>query len=89
MGEKGAVLVTEDGGIFKGTAPEGKAINTTGAGDSMVAGFIAGYKETGDFEYALRLGIASGSASAFSEKLATAEEVQALLKAVTIRNYTV
>ena len=72
MGGDGAILITEDGDTLKSKVPEGKVINTTGSGDSMVAGFIAGICEKEDFEYALKLGIASGSASAFSENLAIA-----------------
>lgn len=80
MGGKGAVLLDEYGQEHTSPAPEGKVINAVGAGDSMVAGFIAGYLETGDYEYAFRKGLAAGSASAFSEQLATGSEVEALLK---------
>lgn len=88
MGKRGAILVSEEGNILKGIAPDGKAVNTTGAGDSMVAGFIAGYKETGDLSYALRLGVAAGSASAFSERLATCKGVEEYLNAVIVEEYT-
>ena len=54
--------------------------NSVGAGDSMVAGFLAGYLQTGNYAYALRLGIAAGSATAFSLELATKEEIHALLE---------
>ena len=57
-------------------APQGKVINAVGAGDSMVAGFLAGWMLKSDYEYAFRMGLATGSASAFSEKLATKEEVE-------------
>ena len=60
-------------------APKGKLVNSTGAGDSAVVGFLAGYIETKDFEKAFKMGIASGSASAFSENLATKEEIIKLL----------
>ncbi|MFR9257165.1 MAG: PfkB family carbohydrate kinase, partial [Merdibacter sp.] len=61
-------------------APQGTLVNSVGAGDSMVAGFLSGYLESdGDHAYALRKGIAAGSASAFSEDLATAREVSMLL----------
>ena len=76
MGAEGAILVTEKGEIIKSGAPKGKVINTTGSGDSMVAGFITGFIEKGDFLYALKMGIAAGSASAFSENLATCEEIK-------------
>ena len=59
---------------------KGKVKNSVGAGDSMVAGFIAGYLETGDYKEALRKGLLTGSASAFSDNLATKEEVEELGK---------
>ena len=59
-------------------APEGKLINAVGAGDSMVAGFIAGWKEERDYEHAFRMGVAAGSASAFSRLLATETEIREL-----------
>lgn len=80
LGGDGAILVTADGDILRQKAPEGKVVNTTGAGDSVVSGFIAGYMKTGDFSYALRLGVCAGSASAFSEELATKEEIELLFK---------
>ena len=76
MGGKGAMLVTENDEVFRFDAPEGKVVNTTGSGDSMVAGFIAGYMERNDYEYALKMGLSAGSASAFSENLATGEEIR-------------
>ncbi|MBQ3665031.1 MAG: 1-phosphofructokinase [Lachnospiraceae bacterium] len=78
--EKGAVLICEDGNVLVCKAPEGKAVNSVGAGDSMVAGFIAGYLKSGDEGYALKMGIAAGSASAFSENLATKEKVEKVFK---------
>lgn len=80
MAGEGAVLVTEDGRTYRAKAPEGKVINSVGAGDSMVAGFLAGYLENGDYANALRMGVCTGSASAFSEELATGEEVRKLLQ---------
>ena len=79
MAGDGAVLVAEDGGIFQSEAPKGKVVNSVGAGDSMVAGFIAGYLENGSYEKAFQMGVCTGSASAFSEELATKAEVIALL----------
>jgi len=76
----GAILVTEDGDIYTSKVPEGILVNSVGAGDSMVAGFLSGWLEQKDYEYAFRLGIAAGSASAFSEDLATKEEIVAVLK---------
>lgn len=75
MGGLGAVLVDEAGGVFLSEAPEGVVVNSVGAGDSMVAGFLAGWLEKQNYEYAFHLGLAAGSASAFSENLATSEEV--------------
>lgn len=79
MAGDGAVLVAEDGSIFQSEAPKGKVVNSVGVGDSMVAGFIAGYLENGSYEKAFQMGVCTGSASAFSEELATKAEVIALL----------
>ena len=59
--------------------PKGKVVNSVGAGDSMVAGFVAGYLQSGDYTTALRLGTACGSATAFSLGLAKKEEIEKLL----------
>ena len=75
MAGEGAVLIAEDGQVFDAPATKGKLINGVGAGDSMVAGFVAGWIEKQDYEYAFHMGVASGSASAFSENLATKEEI--------------
>lgn len=82
MAGTGAVLVTEDGNVYMSDAPKGTVINAVGAGDSMVAGFVAGYLETHDHEYAFHKGIAAGSASAFSEQLATKDEVETLFEMI-------
>ncbi len=78
MAEQGAVLVDESGKIHVSKAYSGTVKNTVGAGDSMVAGFIAGY-EKGGCDYALRLGTACGGATAFSDGLASAAEIYALM----------
>lgn len=78
MGKKGAILVAEDGEVYEAKAPQGKVINAVGAGDSMVAGFLTGYLDTENYEVALKMGICTGSASAFSEGLATRMEVERL-----------
>ena len=78
----GEIMLTEDGDIYRSEAPKGKLVNSVGAGDSMVAGFIAGYTETGSYEKAFFMGVATGSASAFSENLATRAEAEALLKTI-------
>ena len=73
LGADGALLLDENAQVHRINAVSGKAVNTVGAGDSMVAGFIAGYLQNGNFEYALKLGTASGSATAFSVGLADRE----------------
>ena len=80
LGENGAVLVAENGEVHEMDAPKGEVLNSVGAGDSMVAGFLAGYLDTNDFEKALKLGICAGSATAFSYGLATKAEIDELLK---------
>lgn len=80
MAGEGAVLVAEDGKIYRAKAPKGQVRNSVGAGDSMVAGFLAGYLEKGDYADAFRMGVCTGSASAFSDGLATREEVEKLLQ---------
>ena len=80
MAGDGAVLVAENGETFKAESPKGKLVNSVGAGDSMVAGFITGYLRTGNYKEALRYGLCTGSASAFSEELATEAEVEELIK---------
>lgn len=76
MAGEGAVFVGEDGEVFESDAPKGKVVNSVGAGDSMVAGFLAGFLDTGDYREAFQMGICTGSASAFSEQLATKAEVE-------------
>lgn len=80
MAGKGAVLAAEDGRVFELDAPKGVLKNGVGAGDSMVAGFLSGWLQTGSYETAFKLGVCAGSASAFSENLATGEEVEVLLQ---------
>ena len=79
MAGDGAVLVTENGEVYRASAPKGILRNSVGAGDSMVAGFLAGYLRNRDYREAFRMGVCTGSASAFSDELATKEEVEALL----------
>ena len=80
MAGDGALLIDENGKVHEIDAPMGRVINSVGAGDSMVAGFVAGYQETGSYDDALKKGVAAGSASAFSKNLATKEQVEELLK---------
>ncbi len=76
LGGDGAILLSEEGEIYKQDAPKGKVVNSVGAGDSMVAGFLYGYETYHDYQKALSYGLAAGSASAFSEQFATKEEVE-------------
>ena len=85
MGGKGAVLVDETGAVHMAEAPKGKLVNAVGAGDSMVAGFLAGWMEKKDYEYAFHMGVSAGSASAFSENLATKEEIEAVYRQIAGR----
>ncbi|AWW27031.1 1-phosphofructokinase [Acetobacterium carbinolicum] len=82
MAGEGALLVAEDESIHEMKPPEGVVKNSVGAGDSMVAGFIAGYLKNQDLREAFVMGVATGSASAFSETLATREEVLKLLNKI-------
>ena len=79
MAGEGAVFVGENGEVAMSEAPKGTVVNSVGAGDSMVAGFLAGVIETNDMAKAFRMGLCTGSASAFSPDLATRPEVGALL----------
>lgn len=80
MAGDGAILLTEDGLIYKAKPPKGKVLNSVGAGDSMVAGFLTGYLNTGEYEKAFRLGVVTGSATAFQYWLATKEDIVALME---------
>ena len=80
MAGDGAMLLDEHGSLHRAACPQGQVRNSVGAGDSMVAGFLAGFLQTGSYDYALKLGIAAGSATAFSLELATKEEILALLE---------
>ena len=80
MAGDGALLLTEDGDVYRKTPPKGEVVNSVGAGDSMVAGFLTGYLNTNDYEKALQLGIAAGSASAFLFWLAEREDVVKFLQ---------
>lgn len=79
MAGDGAILLDEKGGSHRIGCPKGKVLNSVGAGDSMVAGFLAGYLSTGDYDYALKLGTATGSATAFSLGLADKRLIDQLL----------
>ncbi len=81
MAGDGAVFICENGEIYKSEAPKGVVKNSVGAGDSMVAGFLAGFCEMKDFAKAFKMGVCTGSASAFSEDLATKEQVRQVMDA--------
>lgn len=76
MAGEGAVLITEEGDALMSEAPKGIVKNSVGAGDSMVAGFIAGWCEKHDYAHAFKMGLSAGSASAFSKVLATKAEIE-------------
>lgn len=80
MAGEGAVLVSVKGEVYDTPAPKGKLVNGVGAGDSMAAGFMAGYMEKHDYFHAFYMGVAAGSASAFSENLATRPEIEAVYR---------
>ena len=82
MAGEGAVLIDATGQVHMAAAPEGKLVNGVGAGDSMVAGFMTGWLERKEYTHAFRMGVAAGSASAFSENLATKEEILAVYEQV-------
>ena len=80
MAGEGAVLLDENGKVYESAAPKGKLVNSVGAGDSMVAGFIYGYLKHQDYEKAFKYGLSAGSASAFKEELAELEDVEKLYR---------
>ncbi|MEG1153872.1 MAG: 1-phosphofructokinase [Ruthenibacterium sp.] len=85
MAGDGAFLLDAAGTLHRAAAPLGQAKNSVGAGDSMVAGFLAGFLATNDFEKALQMGVAAGSATAFSHQLATRAEIETLYDKITVR----
>ena len=87
MAGEGAVLVDENGEVHELNAPKGTLVNAVGAGDSMVAGFLAGWEEKSDYAYAFQMAVAAGSASAFSELLATREEIERLFMTMSVKKY--
>lgn len=77
LGGDGALLLGEDGRVYRMQSPKGKLINSVGAGDSMVAGFLAGFESSGgDLQVALKMGVSAGSASAFHDWLATEDDIK-------------
>lgn len=84
MAGDGSLLLDETGAFHRLPAPAGTVRNSVGAGDSMVAGFLAGYLQRGDYAYAQRLGAAAGSATAFSDGLATGEQIHSLFARISV-----
>jgi 1-phosphofructokinase len=84
LAEKGAVLITKDRSLIA-EVPKGEVKNSVGAGDSMVAGFLAAYLQTSDLKKAFRYSVAAGSATAFSLGLCTKEKIEELLSQVHIQ----
>ncbi|WP_278682841.1 1-phosphofructokinase [Paraclostridium bifermentans] len=84
MGKDGALLISENGEIFISNVANGEVKNSVGAGDSMVAGFIAGYLELNSYEKALQLGAASGGATAFSNDLANRDYIYKLVDEIKV-----
>lgn len=83
MAGEGAVLIDANEDVHMAPTPKGTLVNGVGAGDSMVAGFMAGWLEKQDYEHAFCMGVSAGSASAFSEHLATKAEIEAVYQQVT------
>ncbi len=77
-GSKGAMLIGQDGKIYAAPCPQGKLVNSVGSGDSMVAGFMAGWIDSKNLEQALVMGLLCGSATAFCADLAKKEDIEAL-----------
>ncbi len=84
LAENGAVMLAENKKIYSLNAPKGKLVNSVGAGDSMVAGFIAEFIETSDYEKAFKKAVVSGSASAFKVWLAKKDDIDRLMKENTV-----
>ena len=85
MGKDGAILINEFNEIYLSNIPNGVLKNSVGSGDSMVAGFIAGYLKTNDYTQALKLGAASGSATAFSDNLGKISLINLLVNQIQIK----
>lgn len=87
MAGDGAILIDENKNVYQTPAPKGKVVNSVGAGDSMVAGFLAGYTTKQNYLDAFKYGVATGSASAFSKYLASKQEVENILKTLNEVTY--
>ena len=80
LGEKGALMVKENGIAYPLHCPIGKVVNTIGSGDSLVAGFLHSYLKDKDYYKALMYGVCAGSATAFNVRFSSKEEIERLLK---------
>lgn len=83
MAGQGSLLVTKDN-VYRANVPKGELKNSVGAGDSLVAGFLASYVKDGDFAKALQVGAATGSATAFSIELCTKDHMESLLPQIHV-----
>ena len=83
-GGDGALLLTEEGEVYQSNVPKGQVVNSVGAGDSMLAGFMAEYITSNDFSQSLKRGAATGSATAFSVGIATKEYIEELLPQIKV-----
>lgn len=86
MGGKGAALLTENDEFYRLPAPKGTLVNSVGAGDSMVAGFLTGWLEKQDYKHAFRFSVATGSASAFQDGLASRKDAETLYQTLHIES---
>lgn len=84
LGSKGAILFSNQG-IYRGNSPKGSVKNTVGSGDSMIAGFVGTFLKTNDLQKSFKVALASGSATAFAEDLATKQEIEKLLTEIHIK----
>jgi len=85
MGGKGGLLLSEDGNVIAAPSAGGVVKNSVGAGDSMVAGFLAGWLGQHDYEHAFKMGMAAGGATAYSDYLATKAEAEDIFKKIQPR----
>ncbi|MDR0885768.1 MAG: 1-phosphofructokinase [Clostridiales Family XIII bacterium] len=85
MAGDGALLLTQTGDTYYSESPKGQVVNSVGAGDSMVAGFLTTYIKTSDYVESFKKGIAAGSATAFTEWLASPEDIEKLYNKLEIQ----
>ena len=83
MASEGAIMLSELGDVYYRKAPKGTVVNSVGAGDSMVAGFLAGYQNNHNYQNAFDMGVAAGSAKVFSHSLPTKDEIMDILSSIS------